>query len=106
MTIEQVHVYPKGIPADSNAMEHVARAFGFQSLAHMQRVMTGQDPSAFEEASARDKAVWKKSAKVKEAREQHVAEIAHRRKSRRVNRKRSKAQRARRAREAAARAAS
>ncbi|NKY47993.1 hypothetical protein B7C42_08028 [Nocardia cerradoensis] len=52
MTIDRVKVYPKGIPANSVAMNQVAQAFGFDSLGHMQRVLNGQAPSALEEGSA------------------------------------------------------
>ena len=36
--ITQVRVYEKGIPEHGEAMEHVARAFGFQSANHMRDV--------------------------------------------------------------------
>jgi len=42
---------PSRVPITSHDMDMVARAFGFQSYSHLERVLKGDAPSALQEGS-------------------------------------------------------
>jgi hypothetical protein len=92
-------------------MEHAAKAFGFKSVDHMQRVLTGQAPSALQEGSAFEQPKQDPKARRDREYKQRVQKAAERdaekREARRLekNRKLSEAGRKRWERERAEQAA-
>ena len=67
--ITEVRVYAKGIPEHCDAMEHVARAFGFQSARHMREVTEAADRSRGQRARRAREAAAAAIAKAERERE-------------------------------------